>query len=404
MTRKTPNETAAAAAAATPAAAPAKKRVPLWLWIAGPALVLAFFGWEFVVSSRAVGTDNAYVKAERVLVSSQVAGRVVEVAVGQNQAVTQGQLLFRIDPEPLRIALAAAEARLDQVGDGAGAGRAGVREADAGLHSAEENLRWARQEQARITGLAGQGLLARKALDDARHAVNEAQAARDTAAASVERARRQLGGDDGAPTERLPEYRAALAAVEKARLDLAHADVVAPMDGIVGLHDLQAGEYLALGQSAMPLVATGHVWIEANFKETDLDRMRVGQSADVELDSYPGRHWQARVASISPASGAEFSVLPPQNATGNWVKVVQRIPVRLELVAAPDGAPVLRAGMSADVRVDLTGDGDDDATTASGTAAAGATPSADMAGAPSSASALSPAVDSTATATPAGAP
>lgn len=330
-----------------------RRRVPRWAWIAAPAVVAALFAGEAWYASRSVGTENAYVKAERVMISPQVGGRVVEVAVGQNQPVRQGDLLFRLDPEPLRIALAEAEARLSRVVDGAGAGRATVRQEEAALRAADENLRWATQEEARIEGLAGNGLLPRKALDDARHAVSEARAARGRAEAALQVARESLGAADGGPVQALPEYRAALAAVERARLDLEHAEVFAPVDGIVGNHDLQAGEYLALGQSALPLVATGHMWIEANFKETDLDRLRVGQPASVEVDGYPGRRWTARVASISPASGAEFSVLPPQNATGNWVKVVQRIPVRLELEQAPDDAPVLRAGMSAEVAVDL---------------------------------------------------
>lgn len=330
-----------------------RRRVPRWAWFAAPALVALLFAAEAWYASRSVGTDNAYVKAERVLVSPQVAGRVVEVAVGQNQPVQAGDLLFRLDPEPLRIALAEAEAKLAQVADGAGASRANVRLEQASLRAAEENLRWAEQEQARVSGLAEQGLLPRKSLDDARHAVSDARAARGQAEAALQAAREALGAADGGKLDQLPEYRAALAAVEKARLDLAHAEVRAPVDGIVGNHDLQAGEYLALGQAALPLVATGHMWVEANFKETDLERLRVGQPASVEVDGYPGRRWQARVASISPASGAEFSVLPPQNASGNWVKVVQRIPVRLEFEAVPGDAPPLRAGMSAEVDVDL---------------------------------------------------
>ncbi|HEU0152537.1 MAG TPA: HlyD family secretion protein [Arenimonas sp.] len=360
MTSKSPQERLSTEAT-TP---PTKRRIPTWLWVAGPLVVLAFFAWEWTVSSRAVATDNAYVKAERIMVSPQVGGRVVEVAVAQNQAVSRGQLLFRLDPEPLQIALDEATARLAQVSDSAGASRAGVREAGSGLRSSEENLRWAQQEYTRVAGLAAQGLLARKALDDARHAVTEARAARDAAAAGVDRVRQQLGGDASAPTDELPEYRVALAAVAKARMDLAHAEVRAPVAGVVGNHDLQAGEYLAIGQSAMPLVASEGLWVEANFKETDLTRLQVGQPASVEVDAYPGRRWPARVVSISPASGSEFSVLPPQNATGNWVKVVQRIPVRLELDAADADAPVLRAGMSAEVEVDLTGEHDLPARTA----------------------------------------
>jgi membrane fusion protein (multidrug efflux system) len=351
MTSKTPNEISPSQAAAMPST----RRSRRWLWIAGPLLVLALFGWEWLAGRGKAETDNAYVKAERVMIAPQVAGRVVEVAVGENEAVKQGQLLFRIDPEPLRIAVDAAQARLDQVADSTGANRASVHEADSALRGAEDALHWAQEDYARQVSLLKQGVGIRKAVDDALHVLNGARATRDSAIAAQEKSRMTFGGQEGAPAEQLPEYRAALATLERAQLDLQHADVRAPVAGVVATHDLQVGEYLSLGQVAMPLVALSPVWIEANFKETDLQKMRVGQPAKLRVDSYPGVVWSARVASISPASGSEFSVLPAQNASGNWVKIVQRIPVRLELTQPPADAPVLRAGMSADVTVDVSG-------------------------------------------------
>lgn len=340
-----------------PAPTPApRRRRRLLLWLAGPLLVGGVFAGNALLNGDSVSTDNAYVKADRVMISAQVAGRVVEVAVTQNQPVQAGDLLFRLDPEPLRIALDQAQAHLAQVSDGSGANRAALRETDAALRAAKDTERWAQQEFARQQELRGRGLVAQKALDDAAHALTGARAERDRAAAAVEKARLTVGGGAGDPIAALPEVRAARAAVEKAELDLAHAEVRAPVSGIVGAHDLQPGEYLNVGQAAFPLVAGAPIWIEANFKETDLARMQVGQHADIRIDSYPGRHWSARVASISPASGAEFSVLPPQNASGNWVKIVQRIPVRLEMDELPADAPPLRAGMSADVRVELHDD------------------------------------------------
>jgi membrane fusion protein (multidrug efflux system) len=328
-------------------------RVPLWLWIAGPLLVAGFFAWEWTASSRAVDTDNAYVKAERIMVSAQVGGRVLDVPVAQNQAVKKGQLLFRLDDEPMRIALESAQARLAQIDNQASASRAQVAGAGSGIAAAAETERWAQQEVARAQDLARRQLIPRKTLDDAMHALAEARTQRAAAVSAQTQAAAALGGNASNATSQLPEYRAALAAVEKARFDLAQARVYAPVDGVVGTHDLQPGEYLNAGQVAMPLVASDPVWVEANFKETDLAKLRIGQSARVEVDSYPGVHWDARVASISPGAGSEFSVLPAQNATGNWVKVVQRIPVRLELVARQAHAQVLRSGMSAEVTVDL---------------------------------------------------
>ena len=331
----------------------AADRVPRWIWIAGPLLVVAFFAWEWWDSSRVVETSNAYVKAPRVMISSQVAGRVVAVLVSQNQPVRKGDLLFRIDPQPLQIALDQAEAKLAQIDNSANASRAQVRGAGSSISAASETERWAQKDLARMQDLSARQLVPRKLLDDARHTLAEARMQREAAVAAQSQAAAALGGKAGTPSAELPEYRAAMAAVAKARFDLAQASVYAPVDGVIANHDLQAGEYLNAGQVAMPLVASDPVWIEANFKETDLNRLRIGQSAQVSIDSYSGVRWNARVDSISPASGSEFSVLPAQNATGNWVKIVQRVPVKLTLVSRQMHPQVLRAGMSAQVSVDL---------------------------------------------------
>lgn len=347
------NQAAETAATPTPTA-PKRRRVPLWLWIAGPLAVAGFFGWEWVQSSREVDTDNAYIKADRILIAPQVGGRVVEVAVSQNQAVKKGDLLFKIDTDPLKIAVAQNEALVASMANTASASRAKVTGTGSSITAAKETLAWAQRDLVRMESLASQQLVARKMLDDARHAVAEARTDLSEAIASQSEASATLNGSIGTPTQDLPEYRAALATLAKAKLDLAHAEVRAPVDGIVGLHDLQVGEYINVGQTAMPLVATAPIWVEANFKETELTKMRIGQPATIEVDTYPGVKWKAHVASIAPASGAEFSVLPPQNATGNWVKIVQRIPVRLEIDGTDrSDAPQLRAGMSAEVRVDL---------------------------------------------------
>ena len=349
MTSKSDN--AAAQAARVPVR---KRRVPLWLWVAGPLAVAGFFGWQWLYAGREVDTDNAYVKAERILVAPQVGGRVVEVAVGQNQPVKKGDLLFRIDTQPLEIAVAQNEALLAHMANAVDASRAKVTGTGTSIQAARETLAWAQRDLQRLQQLGDQQLVSRKMVDDARHAVAEARTDLADAIAAQSEAAASLSGKASTPTEDLPDYRAALAMLAKARLDLAHAEVRAPVDGVIGTHDLQVGEFLNVGQTAMPLVAADPLWIEANFKETELAKMQVGQAATIEVDSYPGVKWKAHVASIAPASGAEFSVLPAQNATGNWVKIVQRIPVRLELDGADrDDPPVLRAGMSAEVKVDL---------------------------------------------------
>ena len=337
------------------AASPAKRRIPLWAWGLPLLAVASFFAWEWWQSSRSVSTDNAYIKAERILIAPQVAGQVVEVAVAQNAAVKQGDLLFRIDAQPLELAVVQAQAELARIGNSTRAQRAGVSSRDTAIAAARETLSWAQRDLVRMQELAAKQLVARKMLDDARHAVAAAKTDLANAQAIQSQATASLSGSAGTPMDELPEYRAAVAALAKAELDLSRTHVRAPVDGTVGTHDLQVGEYLSVGQTAMPLVAGAPIWVEANFKETDLAQMRVGQAAVLKVDAYPQARWQARVASISPASGGEFSVLPAQNATGNWVKIVQRVPVRLEIATADIAhGPVLRSGMSAEVEVEFS--------------------------------------------------
>ena len=333
------------------AAAPARRRSNRLLWIAGPALVLGVGGFLWLTSGRYVSTDNAYVQADRVTIAPQVAGRVAEVDVRENQAVHAGDVLFRIDDEPLKIAQARMEAQLASVQSLLDGARNGYRGAQADLRKAEADLRHAQQQYDRIADMRQRGLVAQQALDDAANALAAARGTRDSNAAAVAKAQATLGGLPETPNEDLPGYKLAQAQWAQAKLDLEHSVVRAPVDGVIGKEDLQVGEFLGVGQAAMPLVATQTLWVEANFKETDLTHVAVGQPAQIEVDTYPGRRWKARVASISPASGAEFSVLPAQNATGNWVKIVQRIAVRLAIDPV-EGAPVLRPGMSAEVEID----------------------------------------------------
>lgn len=337
--------------ATTETTATPRKRANTLLWIAGPALVLAIAGYFYLSGGRYVGTDNAYVQADQITISPQIAGRVVDVLVRENQPVKAGDLLFRIDEEPLKIAVQRLEAQAESVRGMLDGARNGYRGAEADLRSADADLHHAQQQYERVQDLRRRGLVAQQALDDAANTVASTRGKRDANAAAVARAQNLLGGLPGASNDTLPGYKLAMAQLAQAQLDLSHARVRAPADGVIGKTDLQAGEFLTVGQPAMPLIATQTLWVEANFKETDLTNVAIGQSAQIAIDTYPGRHWNARVASISPASGAEFAVLPAQNATGNWVKIVQRIPVRLAL-STGSGLPQLRAGMSAEVEID----------------------------------------------------
>lgn len=331
-------------------AKPRRKKRKLLLWILGPAIVLIIGGWLYITSGRYVSTDNAYIGADQVTIAPQIGGRVIEVDVRENQFVHKGDVLFRIDPEPLQLTVDQLNAQMEAIGDFLASSKDGYQAALADLRSSDSTLHYDETQLRRMRELRNKGLIAQKLLDDAANDVATARGKRDSDAATVSKNRNMLGGDAKAPVETLAGYKMIKAQLDKARLDLAHATVRAPSDGVIGKTNLQPGDFLQVGQAAMPLVAT-RFWVDANFKETDLTNVRVGQPVTVEVDTYPDHPWKGHVASISPASGAQFSVLPAQNATGNWVKIVQRIPVRIAIDDQNKG-PTLRAGMSANVEID----------------------------------------------------
>jgi len=328
-----------------------RKSKNLILWILGPATVLCVGGYLYLIGGRFVSTDNAYVEADHVTIAPQISGRVSEVLVRENQAVKAGDILFRIDSQPLEIAVARMRAQLDSVGSLLNAARNGYASAQADLRSAEEALRINERQYQRMQEMRGKGLIAQKDLDDASNNLAAARGKRDSDLAALAKAQNLLGGLPNTPDGQLAGYKYVQAQYEQTQLDLDHATVRAPIDGVIGKQSLQPGDFLGLGQAAMPLVATKALWVDANFKETDLAHVGIDQPASIQVDAYPGKKWKAHVASISPASGAEFSLLPAQNATGNWVKIVQRIPVRLA-IEDQDSGPTLRAGMSAIVEID----------------------------------------------------
>lgn len=347
---------AEAQTAPSPALVPAPPRRRRWLrrvlLLLGPLLLIAGAAYVYATGGRFVGTDNAYVRAHMVSVSADISGRVVEVMVRENQRVDPGDTLFRLDEEPLRIALAEARANVDAVRNDIAAQKAAYRQAEEQLKLAEANVAFAEREYRRREKLVAQKIVSESEFDEARNqyqvALREAAAVRQ----DMERILSELAGDPAIDPETHPRVREAEAKAAQAALDLRRALVVSPASGIVSRVDsLRPGDYVVAGQPAFSIVADTDVWVEANLKETDLTYVRPGQAATVEIDSYPGRTWHGRVESIGAATGAEFSLLPPQNATGNWVKVVQRVPVRLAIDAADAEAP-LRAGMSAVIEID----------------------------------------------------
>jgi membrane fusion protein (multidrug efflux system) len=318
----------------------------------GPIVVLAGGVFAYTGGGRYVSTDNAYVHAGKLTVATDVSGIVADVAVKESQKVEKGQVLFTLDQEPFRIALAGAEANLGIVRNQLVTLQATWRQKQAQIAQARTDAAFyetgfQRQQDLLKRGVASQAAYdqAKRDLDAARERVVMAQSDADATLA-------QLGGKADAPIEQNASYLAAQSQVDKARRDLTRTTVLAPIPGIVTNVDaLQVGEYLPAAQPAFSLVSSADVWIEANPKESDLAYLEAGAPAVVTVDAYPGRKWQASVTSLAPATGTEFSVLPAQNATGNWVKVVQRVPIRLA-VQMPADAPPLRTGMSATVEID----------------------------------------------------
>jgi membrane fusion protein (multidrug efflux system) len=322
------------------------------LLIGVPIVAVAVAGFIYATGGRFVGTDDAFTKADTVPISADVSARVVEIEVHDNQQVEARQILFRLDDEAFRLALSKAENKLAQTRNDILAMQATYRQKQADLRSAQAALTYAQSDNSRQAALAAQGYAAKAKLDDTRRALDMARQQADSDHQAMDSIAAQLGGDPEKPVDQQAAYLQAVAERDQAALDLRHTVVMAPSAGTVGqVPSLQVGMYLNAGTQAFTLVRTNNVWVEANMKETDLTYVRPGQTATVTIDTYPDRSWKAKVMSISPASGNELSVLPAQNATGNWVKVVQRIPVRLELEPVP-GNPPLSAGMSAVVEID----------------------------------------------------
>lgn len=307
------------------------------LMIALPTILVVAGGWYWIHSERYEDTDNAYVVADQVGIAPQVSGRVTDVPVTQNQSVTPGQLLLQIDPQPFQIALDQANANLENV-------RNEIRAQQAELAGAQAHAAYLQREVDRNTNLVKQDVVSASKLDDLRTELTVAEQ-------EIAQIRASLSGDPNLPYTEQASYKQALAARDQAALQLSYTTVKAPAAGVVTEVDIKPGDVVAAGRPVFALVMSGKRWIEANFKETQLTHVHVGQSVEITVDTYSGHTWHGTVESIAPGTGSVFSVLPAQNATGNWVKVVQRIPVRIAIDADPNG-PDLRAGMSAEVNID----------------------------------------------------
>jgi membrane fusion protein (multidrug efflux system) len=341
-----------------PAKAPAeepeqKKRRPirLILMIAVP-LILVLGGLYFwLTGGRYEDTDNAYVTQPIVSISPDISGRVIAISVAENAHVKKGQMLFKIDPAPFKIALDQANAALSAARLNVQQLKVNYTSAQAKLAADQQTLVIQQRTQARNNNLAAKGVATAAEVDQGLLAVQQAQAAVTLDQQSVAGALAALNGDPNIKTDDHPAVQTALSQVEQAKLNLSKTTVVAPGSGIISqIPSFNVGQYVAAGTTIVSLVETDDVWVEANFKETQLGDIRVGQPATVVVDAYGGTTLHGTVQSMQAATGAMFSLIPAQNATGNWVKVVQRVPVRIDF--KPDANQPLASGMSATATVD----------------------------------------------------
>ncbi len=333
----------------------ARPSVFRWLFMLGvPFLLLVAAGTYWWSQQGKVSTDNAYVKLEKVSVSAEVGGRVVEVAVSENQKVAAGDLLFRIDPESYRINLAQAKAAMATAQANVTALANDSALSGAEISAAREDIAFAEANFRRKDELFKRGFLAKMEHDAAAHAVAQAKEVLAQALADAQEARARLSRGSAVPGMN-PQVAAALAQKESAELNLSRTEIRAPAAGRIAEADrLQLGQQIVAGLPVVTLIKDDGKYVEANFKETDLADMRVGQRAEIHLDAFPDIVLKGHVESIGAGTGSEFSVLPAQNATGNWVKVTQRVPVR---IALDEMSPrELIAGQSSKVTVFTTGD------------------------------------------------
>jgi len=321
------------------------------LMLAAPVVVLIGALYFYLTGGRYESTDNASLQTGMVAVSASVSGKVISIEVTENQHVHKGDVLFRIDPDTFQSAVAAAEAQLASSRTDVGSMQADYQEALSQVSAAQARAAYARNEAARQASLLKEGISSKAQADQA---ATEARTARDAIAAAQAKAeslKASLSGNVAGPVDAQPAVRKAASQLDSARIALGDTVVRAPQDGIVTrVHQLQVGNYVTAGRTVFMLTGT-RFWVQANFKENQLRYMRVGQPATVKIDAFPDHKLKAHIASFSPGTGNSFSILPAENATGNWVKVVQRLPVEIAIDEVPADLP-LHTGLSVDAEVD----------------------------------------------------
>jgi len=325
-------------------------RAILLLLIPALAAVLALFFYIF--SGRYVSTDNAYVGAQKVLITPEVSGKVVSITVQEGQLLKPGDELFAIDPVPYRLAAQEAEARLARVKTDFDSLKNNFASFGKQIELSRLALEAAQSDYDRKLALLNNRISTPSDVDRSRAALVAAKAQLERLEQQEAAARIQLLGEPNLPLDKFPQYVEAQSTLDRAQRDLANTTLRAPIAGVATqVTSIQMGRYLTAGAAVFSIIDSATVWIEANPKETDLTYVRPGQPVAITIDAFPARHWSGTVGAISPGTGAQFSILPPQNAAGNWIKIVQRVPVRIEFAPGQD-LRRLRSGMSAVIEID----------------------------------------------------
>ena len=316
-------------------------------------LALIVSGYWYVTGGQVMSSDDAYVEADKVGVATDVSGIVKDVDVTENQHVDSGQVLYHLDDLPFRIALNRADAQIGMVRDALNSLKANYRDMQTQITQARNEIDYYATEFRRQQDLLSAHVASQQTFDTARRNLQSAQQKLASLGQQLAAIGANLDGDPDGPVEKNPRYLDALAQRDEAARQLAHTVVRASFAGIVtNVPSIAPGKYLPASTTAFFLVAADHVWVNADPKETELTYVHPGQPVTVTIDTYPDAEWDGTVASISPAASQEFALLPAQNTSGNWVKVVQRIPMRVRVDTSDKNLPPLRAGMSVEVNVD----------------------------------------------------
>ena len=316
-------------------------------------LVLLGGGYYYVTGGQIMSTDDAYVQADRVGISTDVSGIVQDVAVKDNEHVAAGQVLYRLDPRQFQIALDNAKANLSQIALSIDAMKQDYHRMESDVAAQQAQVDLDQKNYERNAMLLKTATVSQAVFDQARYTLDNDKGKLAALQRQVQVQLAKLGGDPEIPTTDHPQYRQVKAMVDEAQRQLDHTVIAAPFAGTVtNVPSIAPGKYLSASTAAFFLVDTDHVWVDATPKETELTYVRPGQKATISVDTYPDAEWHGVVESVSPAAAQEFSLLPAQNTSGNWVKVVQRVPMRIRIDTTDKNLPPLRAGMSVVVDVD----------------------------------------------------